>query len=332
LTVRRPILLATMVHRRPSRTGFATAEDLDLAFAPQPSRIDERALIHVADFLRERALYTLHSEAGLRLALEAPFLYDAALDHASGLLSVPFERLPELDPGGASRPCFIFSLGRTGSTLLVRLLRAVGCDAASEPDWFTQLCRLDSRECHLIGPSMLAALVSAGVTSLASVLGPAPFIKLRSHCSARADLLAGALPAMRAVLMLRGRRGWALSRRLAFRETPETIANILLEGIAAFDLLSASGIPPLVLWYEDLLADPAAALRALLPGRPVDDAALLPVLREDSQADTKLARSVLASQTIDDAFMPAFDQAWHAVRDRAAVSVSSRALVEALER
>ena len=179
---------------------------------------------------------------------------------------------------------------------------------------------------------MLAALVSAGVTSLASVLGPAPFIKLRSHCSARADLLAEALPAMRAVLMLRGRRDWALSRRLAFRETPETIANILLEGIAAFDLLSASGIPPLVLWYEDLLADPAAALRALLPGRPVDDAALLPVLREDSQADTKLARSVLASQTIDDAFMPAFDQAWHAVRDRAAASASSRALVEALER
>jgi hypothetical protein len=164
------------------------------------------------------------------------------------------------------------------------------------------------------------------------VLGPAPFVKLRSHCCARADLLAEMLPGMRAVLMLRGRRAWALSRRMAFRETPERIADILLEGITAFDLLSASGVPPLVLWYEDLVADPAAALRAVLPGWSVEEAALLPVMHADSQADTSLARNVLASQSIDGAFLPAFDTAWLAVRGRAAKSPVSRGLVEALER
>jgi hypothetical protein len=332
VTLLRQVLHATIASRRPSLAGHATAEDLDLLFDASPLQPHERPLIHAADFRSERALYSLHSAEALRSALDAPFLYAAALDHACGMLSVPFERLHEWQDGEPPRPCFIFSLGRTGSTLLVRLLRAAGCAAASEPDWFTQLCRLDDAARARLGAPMQRALVMAGVASLASALGAPPFIKLRSQCNARPESLVEAVPGARAVLMLRGRRAWALSRRRAFGESPEQIAGMLGEGVAAFDRLAAGGTAPLVMWYEDLLADPVAALHMMLPGRRLDSDALAIVMQEDSQSGTDLSRTQAAHHEADDGFVPAFDSAWRQVRLRVTSSPQAQALAEALER
>jgi hypothetical protein len=330
----RLLLRARIVARRPSPAGYATAADLDLAFDGPPAPAGERRLIHAADFGRERALYTLHTPDGLDAALRAPFLYAAALDHAVGILSVPFERLGEWRAHRALSPCFVHSPGRTGSTLLVRLLRAAGYAAASEPDWFTQLCLLDTATQHAIGPRMRASLVAAGVASLASVLGPAPFIKLRSQCNAAPELLSCGADGARAVLMLRRRRDWSLSRWRAFREPPERMGFMLREAVAVFERLSARGKPPLVLWYEDLVADPVRAMCSLVPGFSADDACrerIAGVMRCDSQAGTSLARRPAAADAGEAAFAAAFDAAWKDQALQAGGSPQLRALLERLE-
>lgn len=334
MTAGRPILRARITARRPSAAGYATAEDLDLAYDPSPPRPDERTLIHAADLVRERALYTVHTPQGLAAALGSPFLYAAALDHAIGVLSVPFERLGELHPEQDWRPCFVHSIGRTGSTLLVRVLRAAGFPAASEPDWFTQLCMLTNEGKRLIDADMHRTLVAAGVASLAASLGPTPFIKLRSHCNAQPETLSPALPGARAVLMLRRRRDWGLSRWRNFGESPAQVAQVLREGVAVFDRLAACGKPPHVLWYEELVVHPVVAVSGLIDGFSADQACLAriaEVMAQDAQAGTSLARRPPVRDEAEHAFAAAFDVAWREQARPAAMSAAMRALLEALE-
>jgi LPS sulfotransferase NodH len=316
--------------RRPSAAGYATAADLDLVLDPSPPRPDDCALIHVADFVRERALFTLHTPQAAAAALTSPFFYAGALDHACGILSVPFERLGEQLPPARLRPCFIFSLGRTGSTLLVRLLRAAGCQSVSEPDWFTQLCCLAPQTQRIVGTPMQQFLAEAGVASLATSLGAQPFIKLRSQCNKRPEALLQALTEARAVLMLRRRRAWAESRRRAFGEPPEHIAHILADGLAVADRLADIGHAPHVLWYEDLVADPCAALEGLVPGLAKGQN-VAAIMQQDAQADTDLARHLLQRANNDQAFAAAFDRAWREVSRSTALGPRARALAEMLE-
>ena len=329
----RQIHRLTIAARRPSGIGYATAADLELTFDPSEPSEGECALIHAADLARERALFTLHTPDGLRATVASTFLYASALDHAIAVSSVPFERLAAPRSRAAS-PTFLFSIGRSGSTLLVQLLRAAGCQAASEPDWFTQICRLSEAERYFIGPAMEQAMVRAGVASLASHLGPRPFIKLRSQCNARPELLMQPMPGARAVLLLRGRRHWALSRWRAFREPPEQIADMLREGVTAYDHLADMGRPPLIVWYEDVLEDPAGALLAIQPGLTLDadaHARITAVMTEDSQAGTGLAREAVGPSDDDPAFFAAFEPEWQALRGRAARSDVARTLLQELD-
>ena len=153
----RLIYAADITERRPGALGWASAYDLTLGACA----IEEGArlpLVHCADFERERLLYTLHEENDVAAVLDAPFYYAAQLDHARSVLSVPFERIGEIDgPASAFRPCFVFSIGRTGSTLLSRLFTAVGRQSASEPDIFTQVCNLDEDQQSLLPPGTGAA-------------------------------------------------------------------------------------------------------------------------------------------------------------------------------
>ena len=329
----REIHRLSITGRRPSESGYATTADLDLTYDFSEPGEGECGLIHAADMARERALFTLHSPSGLRAALASPFLYASALDHAVAVSSVPFERLPALEHR-AGKPIFLFSIGRSGSTLLVQLLRAAGCQAASEPDWFTQICRLSDMEQRFIGPAMQQALVRAGVASMVSCLGARPFIKLRSQCNARPEFLLGAMRDARAILMLRGRRDWALSRWRAFREPPCQIADMLREGVTAYDRLSDIGRPPAIVWYEDVLKDPMSALRSIHPSLTLDAAArarIAAVMAEDSQAGTGLARDAVGPADDDPAFRAAFEPEWRALRGRAARSEVARHLLEELD-
>jgi hypothetical protein len=130
--------------------------------------------------------------------------------------------------------------------------------------------------------------------------------------------------------MLRRRHAWAASRHRAFGENPDSVAAVLREAMDALDKLAGAGRPFSVLWFEDLVRDPAPALRAL--GIPrVDDAALAAVMARDAQEGTAIARARLGGPAPDERFAAAFDTAWQAARAGADWSAATLAHLAAME-
>ena len=288
-------------------------------------------LAYCVDKQAERVLYSVHGEnlAGL---FDAPFLYGEQLNQATGVVSVPYERLTEIEPEHcAPAPTLVFSPGRTGSTLLARLLRAIGQGCASEPDMPTQICRFGREDRRRIGLPMEAALQRACIVSLAQAVGPSPFIKLRSHCNARPLPMLEAVPGARAIFMLRNRHAWARSRHRAFGEPPASIAAILREAMDAVDKLGGAGVPFGIVWFEDLRRDPLRVLRDSLSLPDADAAAVHATMARDAQAGTAVARSRLAGQAVQDGFAAAFDAAWEAARQGAQWSPETLALVRDID-
>jgi hypothetical protein len=331
--------LARLCHRHAilARCGepndMVSPDDFDLAFeaAFQPADMPADTLCYCADFAAERLLYTILPEPSLTETLHAPFLFSAQHQRATGIVTVPFERLDY--PAGA--PVLVFSPGRTGSTLLTRLLTASGAGCASEPDLPTQLCRLDEAAQARLTPAIEKALICAAMMSLARALGPAPFVKLRSQCNARPEILLQALPHARPVFLFRRHIAWALSRHRAFAEPPDMVADILRTAVVAVDRLTRAGHAPHILWFEDMVADPARFLADLLQDRAMTRRALAPrltpVMARDSQEGTSLARSVVQARDIDAAFLAGFKAEWAERRPTHHLGQRLEALLELLE-
>lgn len=286
----------------------------------------EHALAYCADMQAERVLFSLHGPDIAEL-FDAAFLYAAQLQDARGVVTVPFERLAETDADTPCRPTLIFSPGRAGSTLLVRLLTASGIACASEPDMLTQVCRFEREERMRIGPVMETALLHGCLAALCRVLGPAPFVKLRSHCNARPLPLMEATSGTRPILLFRRMAPWALSRHLTFGEPPASVAATLRHALDAADKLFGAAPPPRVLWFEDLRANPMAALRACLPDLRLDPLAIARVMAADSQAGTSIGRDAVANAIAAPDFAAAFAKAWDSARAGAEWGPAARGLL-----
>ena len=118
----------TISQRREAQHDVVAPDDLSLSLAgPWPHEgLPAATLPYCADLARERALFTTHDGAGLAKLLAAAFMFNDQLETATGAISVPFERLDEAIAPPPAPPVLVFSPGRTGSTLLVRLLAAAG--------------------------------------------------------------------------------------------------------------------------------------------------------------------------------------------------------------
>jgi hypothetical protein len=245
------------------------------------------------------------------------------LKRARRILTVPFERLDEMASMEALHPTFVFSLGRTGSTLLARVLDAIGRTSASEPDLFGQLAVLGPFAQKQLGEAAERQLYIAAVASIARYCGRDVFIKLRSQCNKIPERLMAALPYGRAVFMLRGRRAWGLSRHQAFGEPPRRVANILREAVVALDQLVKFGVTPTVVWYEDLLARPHEVLLKLLAHSALAPEAihesLSAALSVDSQQGTNVARSKVEARPVDPSFADEFDREWREITPTALI-------------
>jgi hypothetical protein len=317
------------------RDGVAP-DDLVLLRRDTPHDLAAYPLAYCADLQSERVIYTLHDRDDAMMA-QAPFLYAAQLQAASGAMTVPFEQLDDAAnfyaPGCAAgyAPTLIFSPGRTGSTLLARLLAACGVPCASEPDMPTQICRFEREDRMRIGLDMEAALHRAALGSLCAWLGPKAFIKLRSQCNARPLPLLQAAPDAPAVFMLRQVESWARSRHRAFAEPPVSVAAVLRQAVDALDKLLGAARTLHIVWFEKLREDPAAELRRLLPDGQVDAAAVATMMARDAQAGTSLERVRLHGSPMDPGFDEAFAQAWRESRAGAAWSGATKALLAAMQ-
>jgi hypothetical protein len=317
----RPLLHFDIDARQGELRDFVAPDDFVLRRRDTPVPFPHGALAYCADLQAERVLFTCHAPATLPALFQAPFLYAAQLQAAEHIVAVPYERLADIEPEDAPpAPVLVFSLGRTGSTLLARLLHAASVPCASEPDMLAQICRFGREDRLRMGLPMEPALMRACLVALTGALAGdlplvrPPFVKLRSHCNARPLPLMEAVPGARAIFMLRRAAPWARSRHRAFGETPASIAAVLREAADALDKLSGCAAPMQVLWFEDLAADPAATLRECLGPGFVDEAALARVMARDSQDGTAMARDALSGGTIGHDFDDRFLAAWHQAR------------------
>jgi hypothetical protein len=324
----RRLLHFDIADRQRELRDLVAPDDFVLLRRDTPCVFPARALAYCADMQAERVLFSLHG-ADMAALFDAPFLYAAQLRDARQVVTVPFEQLAALDAGTACRPSLIFSPGRAGSTLLARLLAACGMACASEPDMLTQVCRFEREERARIGPDMEVALLRTCLAALARALGPAPFVKLRSHCNARPLPLCAAAGDGRAFLLWRRVAPWALSRHRTFGESPASVAAVLRQAVDAADKLLGEPSPPTILWFEDLLHDPAAVLQACVPDLALDLDRVGRVMATDSQAGTAIARDALAGATEDADFADAFAASWAAARAGAEWAAATQALLNA---
>lgn len=317
----RPILFHDIADRQHEPRDFCAPDDLVLCRRETPFPFPQGALAYAVDLQAERLIYTLHADPAALFA--APFLYRAQLTDAYAAASVPFEQLDELQAPPA-RPSLIFSPGRAGSTLLVRLLAACGAPAVSEPDVPAQVARWEREDRRRHTLAMEAALIRASLTALCRAAGPAPFVKLRSQCNLRAAAILGAMPGARPIVLLRRAGAWAASRAALFGEDAAQVASALRHMLDALDALSDT--PGLtVLFYEALVSDPAAALTRVLGQAPTREK-LAAAMGRDSQAETALARD--AERRAPEGFDAAFREAWARAREGAEWSERTKEVEE----
>ncbi|ORC49126.1 sulfotransferase family protein [Burkholderia sp. A27] len=237
-----------------------------------------------------------------RAMTDVPFLYQRQRQHARWLVDVPFDRLDALDHAERMTPTFIFSVGRCGSTLLSRLLTAVGEQAVSEPDVLTNLAHFDDDADRAAAESVRERVVRSCVSAFAHACGPTPVIKLRARCNRAVDVFLNAMPRARYVFMCRNRVDWVRSNSHAFDDTGESLADLLKVSVEAFDRMRSTGVDPALVWYEDLLSDPLGALQRILPARhdlAGRRAAIQRALLADSQEGSGLSRASLAARVGD---------------------------------
>lgn len=230
----------------------------------------------------------------------ASFFYQAQRQSARSVIKVPFAMLPE----GPSSPALIFSIGRCGSTLLVRALMAAGVRCVSEPDFYTQAA------CHQpLDLSLRGAI--AGATRLL----PYSVIKLRLECNHAPLLIAGAFKSPRIMFILRNPVDWAASLRRLSRNSldPGWAVTQLSTGLQALAELTRNYAVH-ICYYEDFRdlggADLGPVLAWAGASETVSRGALQTLAAQDAQAGTIVSRASVRDVPDDPAFRDAFRREW----------------------
>jgi len=231
---------------------------------------------------------------------DATFFYHAQRQHARSVIAVPFDALPD----GPDAPALIFSIGRCGSTLLVRALQAAGVRTVSEPDFFTQAA------CEQPPDASLRRVI-AGATRLLGY----PVIKLRLECNNAPLLLAGAFASPRIMFILRDPVDWAASLRRLSRNSLDLgwAVGQLGRSLVALDELSTN-YAVRICYYEDFRAlDPGyiADLVAWTGERgSVSAEALRSIAAKDAQEGSIVSRASVRDVPDDLPFRDAFRREW----------------------
>jgi hypothetical protein len=306
--------------KRPS-VGIASISDFNLYPRGELAEADNRpALAYCFDIKEQCMWFTLCDD--LDRLRRSPFLYAAQYQGALQVLRVPFALLPWPAARAAARQCFIFSLGRCGSTLLTGLVNECGVCAVSEPDPFTQLAKVGGTRRGVLGQDLFNLIAHSCASSLLKHDGENIVVKLRSQCNGSVEEMVRAFPAARFVFMLREPLGWANSRYRAFGGRPEALAQMYKWGLESFDRLVSVTCDTLLIWYEDLVRDPVSTLRELAEfGVPIllpDGHAVEQTMKRDSQRDTPLASQELHTCSMSASQVQAFEKELEKIGSRSA--------------
>ena len=235
---------------------------------------------------------------------QAPFLYQAQYENTVRLIGVPYETLHDLARMISlddQKLIFVYSVGRTGSTLLGSALNAVeGMVGLSEPDVFTQL--VTYREWDGSNDSEISALVESCMKILCKPTEQTPdprgwVIKFRSFSIELGDLLYKHFPNTRNIFLYRNAEPWLNSMLRAFGDAGEDVgfrtwaqgwlstlvppitkhahaggplltlssmcSMLWLNVLERYSTLQNSGMPGLAIRYEDMKTAPHETLQKI---------------------------------------------------------------------
>lgn len=293
------------------------------AIDPEAVLRDPRFGLYCFDLPNDAALFV---EVDDPVAVDlAPFYYQAQVEHAVGLVSMPlgvFHRLAALIPDPPKGLILVHSVGRCGSTLLSKVLQAVpSIHSLSEPDDLTQL--LKHRSSDRLGELLRSSVKWRGKPRAGNPADQLA-IKTRSEVIAMADELGNCFPNARHLFLYRDAvswmrsiyRGWPTdrdvyddeaNRKMAegwartiplieeYRREDKPLNAVQIRLMAwimcmeAYLRLEQIAVPTLSIRFEDLVASPAAVLERIFEfcdiGN-VDWAPIEDVLSRDSQAGT----------------------------------------------
>jgi hypothetical protein len=300
-------LLEITARKRQNPTGIADPTDFEFregaAIDPQVVVTNPRVSLYCLDHANRRALF-VETKPGVDLT-QAPFYYQAQYENAERFIGIPYETLHELASQistESDRVIFIYSVGRSGSTLLGAALNAIeGTINYSEPDVFTQLVVL--RQLQGADESEVSALVQSCTKLLCKATeqtqDPACWvIKFRSFVIELGDLFYCYFPQAKNIFLYRHAEGYMTSVMRAFvgnADSPEfragiqgwlstlvpPIAKHMREGgpLLNFSSISAvlwlrtmerymqlqeQGMPGLAIRYEDLKSTPQETIHKII--------------------------------------------------------------------
>jgi len=141
-------ILDITARKRQNPAGVADPSDFEFgegqAIDPKVVVTNPLISLYCLDHTNQRALF-VETAPGVDLS-QAPFFYQAQYENSVNLISVPYETLHHLADNislDSRQLILVYSVGRTGSTLVGSALNAIeGITGFSEPDVFTQLVTL----------------------------------------------------------------------------------------------------------------------------------------------------------------------------------------------
>jgi hypothetical protein len=297
---------------------FEMGDGLPISRLPRPF-----ALPYAYDLASRDLLLTLHMN--LQELLARPFLYAGQRELTRVIARIPLANMPRIygTINPVAEPVLVFSLGRTGSTLLQKLIGCVTPRSFSEPDTWTQLADAGPQASSLAWEERRLAIYYA-IAPLFQVRLPGGadgrcVIKLRSQANGLAQDIARTFPAAKYVFMLREKRAWARSTFRSFGMTPVAAANRLLQAFRGLRQLQHNRVDLTLLSYEDVITDPYGTTALLTGADPAGDPALAAriaaVAAADSQAGHGLSRQYTARMRDGElAWMTAFEDKWAEIR------------------
>lgn len=300
-------ILQISARKRQDPTAFADPADFEFSLGaeidPQSLITDPLISLYCLDHANRRALF-VETTPGVDLT-QAPFYYQAQYENTVGLIGVSYETLHQLAsqiPVDPACLIFIYSVGRSGSTLLSAALNAIpGTINYSEPDVFTQLVVF--RQLHGVDEAEVSELVRSCTRMLCkgTEQNPNPArwgIKFRSFAIELGDLLYEHFPQAKTIFLYRQAEGFMASSMRAFggtMDTPEVrtaiqswlstlvpaIAKHVREGgpLLSYASLSAwlwlrtierymelqkSGMPGMAVRFEDLKSAPRETIHSII--------------------------------------------------------------------
>lgn len=303
-----------VVSRSSRRYEIVAPSDFSLGSGREIAVLPQEATPYCVDFERQCLLCVTTPDI-----LDHPFLYQAQRENAKTVIQIPFSELAE----GDVAPALIFSPGRCGSTLLFRILKAVGLPSASEPDYFRQIGHTFARD-KFHPREICQRLLRAATAILAGKLGgSSPVIKLHLQCNLAPLLITKAFASAKVIFILRERRDWALStKRVAPAISARGAVGSLKRALWALNRLSEVH-DVRICHYRDFSQPNPEYFRELASflGRDTDVPveALQAVLARDSQEGTHVARLKIGRDRIDPRFLEEFERLWEAEKPAALI-------------